>query len=67
MCRQVIIHFSRLAESVLQLDMFFRETLEETGYSIADKIDPEQFTEQIINEQVPRYLPILHRFFGSTA
>jgi len=31
-----------------------REVLEETGYSIADKIDPDQYSEVVINEQVSR-------------
>jgi 8-oxo-dGTP pyrophosphatase MutT (NUDIX family) len=30
----------------------FREVFEETGYSIASKIDPDQFTEQDLNDQV---------------
>jgi len=31
-----------------------REVMEETGYSIADKIDPDQYSEVVINEQVSR-------------
>jgi len=31
-----------------------REVMEETGYSIAGKIDPDQFSEVVINDQVSR-------------
>ena len=30
----------------------FREVLEETGYNIGEKIDPDQYSEQILNDQV---------------
>ena len=31
-----------------------REVLEETGYNIADAIDPDQYAEQVLNEQLSR-------------
>ena len=34
--------------------MHYREVLEETGYNIGEKIDPEQYSEQILNEQLSR-------------
>ena len=40
-----------------------REVMEETGYSIADKIDPDQYSEVVINEQVSRLFFIPGIFF----
>ena len=33
-------------------NFFFREVQEETGYSIAEKVDPDQYSEQVLNDQV---------------
>ena len=38
--------------SYLVFHIIFREVLEETGYSIAEKIDPNQYSEQTLNDQV---------------
>ena len=34
----------------------FREVLEETGYNIGEKIDPDQYSEQVLNDQVCDFL-----------